>query len=88
MGWNKTKYSEIPYEELNYDNARQAMWALLNNGFVRVNAYNEIEVQRLVKALKDLNINHGIKYIKPHDKIKNAFGDYEFSTEFFIDDRK
>ena len=88
MGYAKTKYSEIDYLERNQDNAKGAMWALLKNQFVKISAYNEIEVQRLIRALKDLNVEHSIKFTKPQDKVINAKGEYEFSLEYFTDDRK
>lgn len=88
MGWAKIKWSQIPFTELDYNNARQAMYALLKNGFVRMNAYNEIEIQRLIKALKDLNVEHNMKFIRPQDAIQNAKGEYEFTLDFFIDDRQ
>ena len=88
MAYAKTKFSEIICHEIVQTNAKGAMWALLKNQFVKISAYNEIEVQRLLKALKDLNVEHSIKFIKPQDKVINAKGEYEFSLDNFIDDRK
>jgi hypothetical protein len=87
----KQKYSDIPFHELNTCEAHWALMYLLKNGYVQMNAYNEIEVMKLIKCLKVLKIQLTIKQNHfPKDTVQadNEQGIYEFMLENFIYDRK
>jgi hypothetical protein len=87
----KQKYSEIPFNELDAYYAHWALMNLLKNGYVRMNAYNEIEVMKLIKCLKVLKIRLTIKQNDfPNNTVQgdNEQGIYEFMLENFVDDRK
>lgn len=92
MGYTKKKYSEIEEAQREWSYADQAMSALFRNGFAVMDWYNEIELQRLVKALKDLNVPHNIRFVpyvtQPPNVHDFSKGKYEFSLpQYFVDDR-
>lgn len=80
------KYSEIKSDvPLNWNNAVGGMRCLLLNGFTNIDGYFEIEVNKLIKALKDLNLQHTMKFVE--SKNHTSKGNYEFSLNYFVDDR-
>jgi hypothetical protein len=81
----KVKYSEINASELFASDARNSIYLLLKNGYIKIGAYYEIETMKLIKCLKVLGIKHNINYIDSN--IPNSQGDYEFTLDFFEDDR-
>jgi len=90
-GYAKQKYSEIPYMENTTNQAHLALQFLLKNGYVQMNAYYEIEVQKLMKCLRTLKLRVIIKqndFPKGTIQADNEQGIYEFMLEHFVDDRK
>ncbi|MGC4375916.1 hypothetical protein WD019_03090 [Fictibacillus sp. Mic-4] len=86
----KVRYSEIPIHETSHSQAHWALMYLLKNSYVKMNAYNEIEVQKLIKCLKILKLKVTIKqnyYPKNSIQADNEVGIYEFMLDNFLDDR-
>jgi hypothetical protein len=84
--YNKIKYSEINNSELCVTNAKDGIYLLLKNGYIKLGAYFEIETIKLIKCLKILGIKHKINYIDSN--LSNSCGEYEFMLDYFEDDRK
>lgn len=82
---NKIKYSEINNSEIFSSNAKDSLYLLIKNGYIKIGAYYEIEMIKLLKCLKILNIKHKLNYINYN--ILNSQGDYEFMLDYFEDDR-
>lgn len=82
----KVKYSEISHSETWANTAKDALLFLLKNGYIKIGAYFEIEVTKLIRCLKILGIEHKINFITPINN--NCSGDYEFMLDFFEDDRE
>lgn len=80
------KYSEINPSELYHTNAKDGLYLLLKNGYIKINAYFEIEFIKLIKCLKTLGIKHKISF--KDSNTSNTQGDYEIILDFFEDDRK
>ena len=86
----KVKYSEINGIETQANEAHWALMFLLKNSYVKMNAYNELEVQKLIKCLKTLKLKVTIKqnyYPKNSMQADNEVGQYEFMLDNFVDDR-
>jgi hypothetical protein len=83
---SNVKYTEINASELFHTNAKDCLYLLLKNGYIKIGAYFEIEVTKLIKCLKVLGIKHKINYINLNNPTSQ--GEYEFTLDFFIDDRK
>jgi hypothetical protein len=81
------KFNQIDNTDTWATNARSGLYLLLKNGYIKIGAYFEIEVNKIIKCLKVLGIKHEIKFISPTG-IQNDVGNYEFTLDFFVDDRK
>lgn len=89
-GFGKKKFTDINYGEAQQSQAHWAIYYLLKNSYVRMNAYNEIEVQKLMKCIKSLKLKVTIKqnyYPKNSLQADNEVGQYEFMLDNFVDDR-
>lgn len=78
------------FHETTHTQAHWALFFLLKNGYVRMDAYFEIEVQKLIKCLQTLKLRATIKlnhYPKDSIQANNTVGQYEFMLDHFVDDR-
>lgn len=81
----KVRYSEINHSETWANNAKDCLFFLLKNGYVKISAYFEIEANKIMKCLKVLGLKHNINFIEPQNQ--NFQGEYEITLDFFKDDR-
>lgn len=83
----KKKYSEVDYfAKSRCEKATLALPRLLKENYAIMNAYYINEIIKLIRTLKELNIEYSMRVVENQNIHDGYF--YEFTTPYFLDDRK